>query len=1039
MRSIPTKHLDGDVSVGRNVAAGGNANVQGSVRIGHNLVVEGILDAKNIKGPFKGLYETKAQLEETYPNPRNGWWALVGLPLPAPVYLAYKGQWKVKTGSDGSPVVAGEIVVDLSGIMGKAYGIAPLDEDGKVPDKHIPERYDDVVAFADTVSGITVNATEPTNYIQSSLIVFNKDTGKFVYAMQLFEVDNGQPVESVWTQNSDGTKSLDTSHFKFFAQWLGSELYGTVATGGITPEAGKIYVEAATERLYIYNGSTLSCATRLLGHNSGEAFPGDEGAALDDKVSHKIGILPFDGIWYGSGTAPTSGVYYCPNDADGAHFRSFGTDDPFHGWADEDYNTDTTANPDRLYRLEGKLYHFVDGELREFVSSECTFTVWNEFELDAATSKWSVGGDATEFLAGVKAGDILNTTGTAASTYIVVSIVRSAGAVTQVGVVKIGEAVTVYALKADTTYKKVALVDETALKAATPSYWKVDARDYGFGNPGNGNWTAYRQGSSEEADIFGDCRVGDIVELESMDDTVNAVIVSKHESVITLCAQTAGPQSSYTHLLYNIWDDGTIDAFIPQEKLNATDDVTVDGGISITDSARRQVFSDLWRDAVGMVDYKDHPTKPYEHDGAWFTYDEARAEFNKIKFPRSHALTLALGDNSKGTWSGAALTDIRQGDILTWTDADEMFRAVVFGERTSGTRREVCAMFTRDGDEAIEFSLLWLYENGEAYETVFDSSQTLAGQFAACQNKLTDTADIQVRAEARPSGQHYTPYGLYLKDSAKRAVFNDMFNLAAGSDGGYKPSEAPDPAKPYLLNTLWLSYEEAEREMLDYTSIITFWKRAIRRSGSNVFCIGSFDETTRTGTLNGISGLSLSEMTDILLAGNPTAAGAAYHFAFNPLIRTNLWQMWYMDGTVVGQKCFYKCANIEVACASYLRVGTDTFSHCPKLHTIIGPLYGNDNNPAPFRGCASLVNLPGLVWNGNLDISDSPLLSLASVSALIDKGKEGATITVHADVFAKLTGDTTNEAAAALTDDEKTAWAAVLEAACAKNISFATA
>jgi|GEM_PF-6283348 hypothetical protein len=406
---------------------------------------------------------------------------------------------------------------------------------------------------------------------------------------------------------------------------------------------------------------------------------------------------------------------------------------------------------------------------------------------------------------------------------------------------------------------------------------------------------------------------------------------------------------------------------------------------------------------------------------------------------RTHSITLTRVADLRYSWSGAALGDIRQGDILTWTDTDEMFRAVVFGERTSGTRREVCAMFTRDGDEAIEFSLLWLHENGEAYETVFDSSQTLAGQFAACQNKLTDTADIQVRAEARPSGQHYTPYGLYLKDSAKRAVFNDMFNLAAGSDGGYKPSEAPDPAKPYLLNTLWLSYEEAEREMLDYTSIITFWKRAIRRSGLNVFCIGSFDETTRTGTLNGISGLSLSEMTDILLAGSPTAAGAAYHFAFNPFIRTNLWQMWYMDGTMAGQKCFYKCANIEVACASYLRIGTDTFSHCPKLHTIIGPLYGSDNNPAPFRGCASLVNLPGFGWKGNLDISDSPLLSLSSVSALIDKGDNDTTVTVHADVFAKLTGDMTNEAAAALTDDEKAAWAAVLEAACAKNISFATA
>jgi hypothetical protein len=1016
MRSIPTKHLDGDVSVGRNVAAGGNANVQGSVRIGHNLVVEGILDAKNIKGPFKGLYETKAQLEETYPNPRNGWWALVGLPLPAPVYLAYKGQWKVKTGSDGSPVVAGEIVVDLSGIMGKAYGIAPLDEDGKVPDKHIPERYDDVVAFADTVSGITVNATEPTNYIQSSLIVFNKDTGKFVYAMQLFEVDNGQPVESVWTQNSDGTKSLDTSHFKFFAQWLGSELYGTVATGGITPEAGKIYVEAATERLYIYNGSTLSCATRLLGHNSGEAFPGDEGAALDDKVSHKIGILPFDGIWYGSGTAPTSGVYYCPNDADGAHFRSFGTDDPFHGWADEDYNIDTTANPDRLYRLEGKLYHFVDGELREFVSSERTFTVWNEFELDTATSKWSVGGDATEFLAGVKAGDILNTTGTAVSTYVVVSIVRSAGAVTQVGVVKLGEAVTVYALKADTTYKKVALVDETALKAATPSYWKVDARDYGFGNPGNGNWTAYRQGSSEEADIFGDCRVGDIVELESMDDTVNAVIVSKHESVITLCAQTAGPQSSYTHLLYNIWDDGTIDAFIPQEKLKATDDVTVDGGISITDSARRQVFSDLWKDAVGMVDYKDHPTKPYEHDGAWFTYDEARAEFNKIKFPRSHALTLALGDNSEGTWSGAALGDIRQGDILTWTDADEMFRAVVFGERTSGTRREVCAMFTRDGDEAIEFSLLWLHENGEAYETVFDSSQTLAWQFAACQNKLTDTADIQVRAEARPSGQHYTPYGLYLKDSAKRAVFNDLFNSEGNIcnrshssrpvSAKYDPENAPDASHPYWCNKIWLTYEEAMDAYNHRLAPSESPAGAIRQCVPLRTAICSLhtmlgEKLSFSGTFHGLSKLEVARLStnDIQGVGVSNMRGA-----------------------------FFDCLKLKEIMPTII----DSTDSSLSWHTA-------------FSRCAELESFQIKELRHNLNLKDSPKLSLATMQYLVNNASTEITagspvvVTVHADVFAKLTGDTTNEAAAALTDDEKAAWAAVLEAACAKNISFAAA
>lgn len=998
MRSIPTKHLDGDVSVGRNVTAGGNANVQGSVRIGHNLVVEGILDAKNIKGPFKGLYETKAQLEETYPNPRNGWWALVGLPLPAPVYLAYKGQWKVKTGSDGSPVVAGEIVVDLSGIMGKAYGIAPLDEDGKVPDKHIPERYDDVVAFADTVSGITVNATEPTNYIQSSLIVFNKDTGKFVYAMQLFEIDNGQPVESVWTQNSDGTKSLDTSHFKFFAQWLGSELYGTVATGGITPEAGKIYVEAATERLYIYNGSTLSCATRLLGHNSGEAFPGDEGAALDDKVSHKIGILPFDGIWYGSGTAPTSGVYYCPNDADGAHFRSFGTDDPFHGWADEDYNTDTTANPDRLYRLEGKLYHFVDGELREFVSSERTFTVWNEFELDAATSKWSVGGDATEFLAGVKAGDILNTTGTAVSTYVVVSIVRSAGAVTQVGVVKLGEAVTVYALKADTTYKKVALVDETALKAATPSYWKVDARDYGFGNPGNGNWTAYRQGSSEEADIFGDCRVGDIVELESMDDTVNAVIVSKHESVITLCAQTAGPQSSYTHLLYNIWDDGTIDAFIPQEKLKATDDVTVDGGISITDSARRQVFSDLWKDAVGMVDYKDHPTKPYEHDGAWFTYDEARAEFNKIKFPRSHALTLALGDNGSLSWSGAEHTKIRNGDVVTWENMGVLLRGTVISRTSSGSYDTLAVVYDFDGDEPLELHVLWINSNGTATDACFSSDQTLESAFNAKQTKLAATTDVVIESETD------TTDGLYLTDSAKMRLFIDQWNAAwkvSGTVyGKYDPENAPDAKHPFMGNDVWMTYEEAILVM-EYSSGFSAYQR--------IALVNIPIKTLLPIPLNlydtYVDIMGMRELRAIRFIEN---RGNAQVISQQPWFIPSCGNLTRIEGT-------FNISNMDSsACWRFLR---------------------NSDNIKEFRAS-------GL--NKHLNLITNSKLSLATMQYLVDNASTAITaekpvvVTVHADVFAKLTGDMTNEAAAALTDDEKTAWAAVLTAATSKYISFAT-
>lgn len=368
---------------------------------------------------------------------------------------------------------------------------------------------------------------------------------------------------------------------------------------------------------------------------------------------------------------------------------------------------------------------------------------------------------------------------------------------------------------------------------------------------------------------------------------------------------------------------------------------------------------------------------------------------------RSRVITLTRVADLRYSWSGAALGDIRQGDILTWTDADEMFRAVVFGERTSGTRREVCAMFTRDGDEAIEFSLLWLYENGEAYETVFDSSQTLAGQFAACQNKLTDTADIQVRAEARPSGQHYTPYGLYLKDSAKRAVFNDMLNLAAGSDGGYKPSEAPDPAKPYLLNTLWLSYEEAVK----------------------IYAINGAD-----------AGHVLPDI------------GRRYsHYYCAPLV-DSVRTLFKVCGHTQSYGMFFGDAKLEVVNVDISGSLAWVFRGNSKLKTVLGTVEISEVTSGDnlIWDCALLedVNLKGL--RNNIRMRGCPKLSLATMQYLVNNASTAITaekpvvVTVHADVFAKLTGDTTNEAAAALTDDEKTAWAAVLTAATSKYISFAT-
>ena len=76
----------------------------------------------------------------------------------------------------------------------------------------------------------------------------------------------------------------------------------------------------------------------------------------------------------------------------------------------------------------------------------------------------------------------------------------------------------------------------------------------------------------------------------------------------------------------------------------------------------------------------------------------------------------------------------------------------------------------------------------------------------------------------------------------------------------------------------------------------------------------------------------------------------------------------------------------------------------------------------------------------SLDLSKCPLINLASWQGLVSRAAntDAITVTVHADVYAKLTGDTTNAAAAALSADELAQWQALVATAAAKQITFAT-
>lgn len=239
--------------------------------------------------------------------------------------------------------------------------------------------------------------------------------------------------------------------------------------------------------------------------------------------------------------------------------------------------------------------------------------------------------------------------------------------------------------------------------------------------------------------------------------------------------------------------------------------------------------------------------------------------------------------------------------------------------------------------------------------------------------------------------------------ASKLALFVDQFNAAAGSNGKYDPKNAPDPQHPFYLNELWLTYEEA---------IKTYGQNgrdAIPYARAGVYI------NTRTNlplTLASWGGaLSNSEIEGLpaaLFIGNPYIEVALISVSHEIVIRDL-------------RSMFERCGNLRKV-IDYLILGHST------------------RTDRAFMGCVKLetINLRNLACN--ISLADSPLLSLTSLQYLVTNAANTSeiTVTVHPDVYAKLSGDTTNAAAAALTADELAAWQAVMTSAASKNIAFAT-
>lgn len=128
---IKTTQIDGDVSVGRNVALGGDAHIAGSTTIAHDLEVEGWLNAPNVKATNKGIFTTLSKLETAYPSPEDGWFAGVGTSTPFAAYVAEDGEWVATGGTIDVEVDIDEIDDRLdaleSDVEGAETAISGLD------------------------------------------------------------------------------------------------------------------------------------------------------------------------------------------------------------------------------------------------------------------------------------------------------------------------------------------------------------------------------------------------------------------------------------------------------------------------------------------------------------------------------------------------------------------------------------------------------------------------------------------------------------------------------------------------------------------------------------------------------------------------------------------------------------------------------------------------------------------------------------------------------------------------------------------------
>lgn len=257
MGSVKTTPIEGDVTVSRNAAIGGEARIAGNMTVGHNVVIKGWLDAPNVKGINKGIFLTKQALREAYPNPHDGWLAGVGTSTPFDAYIGNGGDWVPTGGVMEFTVDLGQFTGDLENLKEEVANVS-----------------NDVGTLTSDVGGLTTRMGNAETSINDLL-------GKLV-------------------KEISERKETDSTNFSTLRGLIDS-LEGQIDTlvGDNASEAIENFNEVIAFLQGVTDDETLTALlsemqNRIkdiesnsikLGDTEGTAFPGDKGAQLQERMT----------------------------------------------------------------------------------------------------------------------------------------------------------------------------------------------------------------------------------------------------------------------------------------------------------------------------------------------------------------------------------------------------------------------------------------------------------------------------------------------------------------------------------------------------------------------------------------------------------------------------------------------------------------------------------------------------------------------------------------------------------------------------------